>query len=174
MDGWEWSAVVNDVQRIGVAALLGGAIGFEREWKGHWAGLRTHMMVAIGCAIFVICGLEVAGEQRESVTRVIQGIASGIGFLGAGTILKLDKKQEIKGLTTASSIWLAASLGTIAGLEQYALAIAAAIISLFVLGVLGPAEKFFEARQAKNRKERDQADQQKTERKLDHEENSDE
>jgi putative Mg2+ transporter-C (MgtC) family protein len=173
MDGWEWSVVVDDVRRIGVAALLGGAIGFEREWKGHWAGLRTHMMVAIGCAIFIICGLEAAGEQRESVTRVIQGIASGIGFLGAGTILKLDKKQEIKGLTTASSIWLAASLGTIAGLEQYGLATAAAIISLFVLGVLGPVEKFFEARQAKNRKERDQADRQKTERKLDHEENSD-
>jgi putative Mg2+ transporter-C (MgtC) family protein len=113
--------------------------------------------------------LEVAKNQPEAVTRVIQGIASGIGFLGAGTILKLDKKQEIKGLTTASSIWLAAALGTTAGLAQYALATASAVISLFVLGVLGPMEKFFEKRQAENRKERDEADRQKTERKLDNE-----
>jgi putative Mg2+ transporter-C (MgtC) family protein len=172
MDGVEWNIVWDDITRIGVAALLGGALGFEREWKGHWAGLRTHMMVSIGCAILVTSGLEVAKGQPEAVTRVIQGIASGIGFLGAGTILKLDKKQEIKGLTTASSIWLAAALGTTAGLAQYALATAAAIISLFVLGVLGPAEKFFEKRQAENRKERDEADHQKTERKLDREEDN--
>jgi putative Mg2+ transporter-C (MgtC) family protein len=169
LNAWEWNVFWEDAARIGAAALLGGALGFEREWKGHWAGLRTHMMVAIGCAIFVIAGLDVAGDQRESVTRVIQGIASGIGFLGAGTILKLDKKQEIKGLTTASSIWLAAALGTTAGMGEYALAVAAAIISLFVLGVLGPAEKFFEQRQAENRHEREKADQQKAERKLDNE-----
>jgi putative Mg2+ transporter-C (MgtC) family protein len=167
MNGWDLQIVWDDIQRLGVAALLGGALGFEREWKGHWAGLRTHMMVSIGCAILVVAGLNVAGEQREAVTRVIQGIAAGVGFLGAGTILKLDKKQEIKGLTTASSIWLAAALGTIAGLAEYALATAAAIMSLFVLAVLGPLEKFFERRQAQNRKERDEADRQKTERKLD-------
>lgn len=167
MSAWEWHIFLDDIQRLGVAALLGGALGFEREWKGHWAGLRTHMMVSIGCAILVIGGLEAVGEQRDAVTRVIQGIASGIGFLGAGTILKLDKKQEIKGLTTASSIWLAAALGTTAGLAQYALATAAAIISLFVLGVLGPIEKLFERRQAENRRAGDQADRQKTERKLD-------
>jgi putative Mg2+ transporter-C (MgtC) family protein len=165
MSFWEWPAFWDDLTRLGAAALLGGALGFEREWKGHWAGLRTHMMVSIGCAILVIGGLDVAGEHREAVTRVIQGIASGIGFLGAGTILKLDKKQEIKGLTTASSIWLAAALGTTAGLAQYALAVAAAVISLFVLGVLGPAEKFFERRQSENRRERDEADKQKAERK---------
>jgi putative Mg2+ transporter-C (MgtC) family protein len=169
MDYWEWQVFWVDASRIAVAALLGGALGFEREWKGHWAGLRTHMMVAIGCAIFTIAGLDAAGEQRESVTRVIQGIASGIGFLGAGTILKLDKKQEIKGLTTASSIWLAAALGTTAGLGEYALAVAAAIISLFVLGVLGPAEQFFERRQAANRRERDEADRERAERKKLHE-----
>lgn len=152
---WEWPAFWDDFARIGAAAVLGGAIGLEREWHGHWAGLRTHMMVATGCAIFVIGGLAAAGEQhQESVTRVIQGIASGIGFLGAGTILKLDQKQEIKGLTTASSIWLAAALGTAAGLAEYALATAAALISLFVLGVLGPIEKYLERRQKRKRTER--------------------
>jgi putative Mg2+ transporter-C (MgtC) family protein len=172
MDFWEWPVFWGYAGRIGVAAVLGGAIGFEREWKGHWAGLRTHMMVAIGCAIFTIAGLDAAGEQREAVTRVIQGIAAGIGFLGAGTILKFEKKQEIKGLTTASSIWLAAALGTTAGLGQHPLAVAAAIISLFVLGVLGPCETFFEKRQAEYRRERDKADEQKAERKLASEEST--
>jgi putative Mg2+ transporter-C (MgtC) family protein len=169
MSPWEWSVFWDDFARIAAAALLGGAIGIEREWKGHWAGLRTHMMVSIGCAIFVLGGLAAAGDQRESVTRVIQGIASGIGFLGAGTILKLDQKQEIKGLTTASSIWLAAALGTIAGLAEYALAVAAAIISLFVLGVLGPLEQFFEHRLAKHRRERDKYDREKADRKQNNE-----
>ncbi|MFO0791035.1 MAG: MgtC/SapB family protein [Pirellulales bacterium] len=139
---WDWHPFWNDLVRIAAAAVLGGAIGLEREWKGHWAGLRTHMMVAIGCAIFILAGLSVQGSSPEAaVSRVIQGITAGIGFLGAGTILKLDQKREIKGLTTASSIWLAAALGTSAGLGEYALAMSAAIASLFVLGVLGPIEK---------------------------------
>ena len=154
---WDWPVFWDDLTRLGAAALLGGALGLEREWKGHWAGLRTHMMVSIGCAILVVAALDVAGPQREAVTRVIQGIASGIGFLGAGTILKLDRKQEIKGLTTAGSIWLAAALGTTAGLAQYPLAVAAALISLFVLGVLGPLEKLFERRHAR-RKHQDLAE----------------
>src|SRR6187551_3811553 len=108
----------DDLARLGVAALLGGVIGLEREWKGHWAGLRTHMLVACGCAIFVIAADSVSQHQGDAVSRVIQGIASGIGFLGAGTILKLDQKQQIKGLTTASSIWLAAAMGTAAGLAE--------------------------------------------------------
>jgi putative Mg2+ transporter-C (MgtC) family protein len=166
---WEWPVFWDDVGRIGVAAVLGGLLGLEREWKGHWAGLRTHMMVSIGCAIFVLGGLDVAGDQRDSVTRVIQGITAGIGFLGAGTILKLDKRQEIKGLTTASSIWLAAALGTIAGLAEYALAVAATLISLFVLAVLGPLEKYFERLQAESRHERDQYDKLKAERKKENE-----
>jgi putative Mg2+ transporter-C (MgtC) family protein len=170
MTPWEWSVFTDNVVRIAAAAILGGALGMERELKGHWAGLRTHMMVAIGCAIFVIAGLDVAGDRRDAVTRVIQGIASGIGFLGAGTILKLDRQQEIKGLTTASSIWLAAALGSAAGLAEYALAAAAAVVSLFILGVLGPMEKWFERHQAANRRERDAADRRKAERKLDNEE----
>jgi putative Mg2+ transporter-C (MgtC) family protein len=166
---WDWPVFWDDVLRIGVAALLGGALGLERELKGHWAGLRTHMMVSMGCAIFVVAGLEVADNQKDAVTRVLQGVASGIGFLGAGTILKLDKKQEIKGLTTASSIWLAAALGSVAGLGEYAIAVAAALISLFVLGVLGPIEKFFERQQAASRREREDYDQLKAERKQENE-----
>lgn len=146
MDFWEWPTFYDDLARIGAAALLGGAIGLEREWHGHWAGLRTHIMVAIGAAIFVIGGSAAHGQNVDGPSRVIQGVASGIGFLGAGTILKLGDKMQIKGLTTASSIWLAAALGIAAGLAEYALAVASAAISLFVLGVLGPIEKFLERR----------------------------
>src|SRR3954469_14202595 len=146
MDFWQWSAFYDDLARIGAAALLGGAMGLEREWLGHWAGLRTHMMVAIGAAIFVIGGSTAHGQNIDGPSRVIQGVASGIGFLGAGTILKLGDKMQIKGLTTASSIWLAAALGIAAGLAEYSLAMAAAVISLFVLGVLGPIEKTLERR----------------------------
>jgi putative Mg2+ transporter-C (MgtC) family protein len=151
MDFWQWPAFYDDLARIGAAALLGGAIGLEREWHGHWAGLRTHMMVAIGAAIFVIGGSTAHGQNIDGPSRVIQGVASGIGFLGAGTILKLGDKMQIKGLTTASSIWLAAALGIAAGLAEYSLALASAIVSLFVLGVLGPIEKVFE-RHHKRRK----------------------
>jgi putative Mg2+ transporter-C (MgtC) family protein len=146
MDFWEWSTFYDDLARIGAAALLGGAIGLEREWHGHWAGWRTHIMVAIGAAIFVVGGTTAHGQGIDGPSRVIQGVASGIGFLGAGTILKLGEKMEIKGLTTASSIWLAAALGIAAGLAEYALAVASAAISLFVLGVLGPLEKILERR----------------------------
>jgi putative Mg2+ transporter-C (MgtC) family protein len=148
MDAWDWSVFWDDVARMGAAALLGGALGLEREWKGHWAGLRTHMMVSVGAALFVIAGTLIAKDQIFDTTRVIQGVAAGIGFLGAGTILKLGDKQEIKGLTTASSIWLAAALGVVAGLGEYDLAVAAALVSLFVLAVLQPVEKFLERRVA--------------------------
>jgi len=151
MSFWEWSVFLDDFARVGAAAVLGGAIGLEREWHGHWAGLRTHIMVAIGAAIFVIGGTTAHGQGIDGPSRVIQGVASGIGFLGAGTILKLGDKMEIKGLTTASSIWLAAALGIAAGLAEYALAVASAAISLFVLGVLGPVEKYLERRHKSHR-----------------------
>lgn len=137
----EWETFLDDLARIGAAAVLGGVLGLERELNGHFAGLRTHMMVAIGCAVFVVAGLNISGNQQEAATRVIQGVATGVGFLGAGTILKLDEERKIKGLTTASSIWLAAALGTVAGMAEYALAAAAAAIALVILAVLRPIER---------------------------------
>lgn len=139
----DWPVFLDDLTRLGIAALLGGVLGFEREISGHWAGLRTHMMVALGSALFTVAGLSVTNSLNEpaAVSRVIQGIAAGIGFLGAGTILKLGPEREIKGLTTASSIWLAAALGTTAGLAQYALSAAALLVSLVVLTALRPIER---------------------------------
>lgn len=130
-----------DCLRLFVAVVLGGVLGIERQLHGRWAGIRTHMMVSLGAAIFTIAALMTAPNDSNDVTRVIQGVAAGIGFLGAGTILKLSTEVEVKGLTTASSIWLAAALGTVAGLGQYALAAAAGLVSLLVLAVLRPLTK---------------------------------
>lgn len=129
--------------RLFVAVLLGGLLGIERELHGRWAGLRTHMMVSLGSAVFTIAALATAPNDVNEVTRVIQGIAAGIGFLGAGTILKLSSQLEVKGLTTASSIWLAAALGTVAGLGEYALAAASGLGALVVLTTLRPLAKAF-------------------------------
>ena len=135
----ELQTSVHHVFQLVLALLLGGLVGAEREIHGRWAGLRTHMLVSLGCAMFAILGSETS-DGSTAVTRVIQGIATGVGFLGAGTILKNTDRAEVRGLTTASSIWLAAALGTAVGVEAYVLAIAAAIATLVVLAVLKPVE----------------------------------
>jgi putative Mg2+ transporter-C (MgtC) family protein len=136
-----WNLFNDDITRLGIAALIGGALGLERQLHGHWAGLRTHMMVALGSAIFVMAAMRLSGNEAGAVSRAVQGIAAGIGFLGAGTILKIGDRQEIKGLTTASSIWLSAGLGIAAGLAEYTLAAAAMCVSLVVLVVLHPLDQ---------------------------------
>ena len=130
-----------DCLRLFVALLLGGLLGIERHFHGRWAGVRTHMMVSLGAAIFTIAALTTAPNDTNEVTRVIQGIAAGIGFLGAGTIIKLSTEVEVKGLTTASSVWMAAAVGTVAGLGEYALAAASGLMALIVLAVLRPLTK---------------------------------
>jgi len=142
---FEFASFLDTVVRLVVAVVLGGLIGIERQVHGRWAGSRTHMMVAMGAAVFVMAGIMAAGKDNpEQITRIVQGVATGVGFLGAGTILKLSDRLEIKGLTTASSIWLAAALGTVAGLKQYELAAAGTIVSLLVLALLRPVEKRLE------------------------------
>ena len=106
----EWTQLVRVSVRLLVAALLGGCIGFERERERKAAGLRTHILVAMGAARFAIAPLE-AGMTISDAGRVFQGIATGIGFIGAGTILQLTEQQEIKGLTTAAGLWLTAAMG---------------------------------------------------------------
>jgi len=127
--------------RLFVAVLLGGLLGIERQLRGRWAGIRTHMMVSLGAAIFTLAAVTIAPNDSNEVTRVIQGIAAGIGFLGAGTIIKLGNVAEIQGLTTASSIWMAAALGTVAGMGEFALAAASGLISVVVLVLLRPLTK---------------------------------
>jgi putative Mg2+ transporter-C (MgtC) family protein len=134
-----YHSIIDALVRLAVAAIVGGALGFERHLHGRWAGLRTHMTVALAAAVFVM-GIDSPGSSAETA-RVVQGIAAGIGFLGAGTILKLSDRLEVKGLTTASSIWLTAALGTVVGLGRYSVAIAATLVGLLILAVLRPLDK---------------------------------
>src|SRR5258708_5761461 len=120
----------NHLLILGGAAFLGGTIGLERELRGGWAGLRTHMMVAMAAALFVQVGVGEADATSADLSRIIQGIAAGIGFLGAGTILKLTGRLEIKGLTTASSIWFASAVGAACGAGLLGLAGVGALLSL--------------------------------------------
>jgi putative Mg2+ transporter-C (MgtC) family protein len=128
----------DNLLRLSIAALAGGVIGLERELAGQFAGLRTHMVVSLGAAVFVLLSEYIAGGDPNAAARVVQGIAAGVGFLGAGTILKLNDREKIKGLTTASSIWLAAALGSVAGFGRYELMVAALIVAIVVLAVLKP------------------------------------
>jgi len=121
--------------RLFVAILLGAVIGYDRERKASSAGLRTHMLVALGAALFVIVPQH-GGFDSADMSRVVQGLIAGIGFLGAGAIIKIDDRQEIKGLTTAASIWLTAAIGMTAGLGQLATAIAGTVVGFVVLAIM--------------------------------------
>ncbi|WP_207916460.1 MgtC/SapB family protein [Lysobacter sp. N42] len=121
--------------RVLLAAVLGGAIGYEREKKERSAGLKTHILVSVGSALFVMAPLY-AGVSQADNTRVVQGVVSGIGFLGAGAILKLQRDMRVEGLTTAASIWLTSAIGVAAGLGNALLAIIATGVALFVTAVI--------------------------------------
>lgn len=123
------------VVRLLAAAFLGGIVGYERERAGRPAGLRTHMLVALGAALFVIVGDEF-GMDSADLSRVIQGIATGIGFIGGGAILKLAAEREIKGLTTAAGIWMTAAVGVAAGLGRWGSAAVGVLLTWVILSIL--------------------------------------
>lgn len=118
--------------RLLIAAILGGLLGFEREQHGKAAGQRTHMLVALGAALFVLIPQQ-AGVSDADLTRVLQGLITGVGFLGAGTIIKGSEEEEIKGLTTAAGIWMTAAIGVAAGMGREATAILSTLFALAVL-----------------------------------------
>jgi len=132
--------------RLGLAVALGGALGFEREWHGKPAGLRTHMMVALGASCFTLLALglsQAVSPQatplvRVDPTRAVHGVVTGIGFLGAGAILRRD--GGIEGLTTAGGIWLVGAVGSAVGAGYHLLAIATTALALVVLQGLGRLE----------------------------------
>jgi putative Mg2+ transporter-C (MgtC) family protein len=120
--------------RLLLAALCGGLLGFERERAGKEAGLRTHMLVALGASFFVLVPQQ-AGVSPGDMSRVLQGIITGIGFIGAGTILKLSEREEVHGLTTAAGIWLTAAVGIAAGMGREASALLGTTLALVVLSL---------------------------------------
>jgi|RhiMetdeSRZDD1v2_1073273.scaffolds.fasta_scaffold138884_2 putative Mg2+ transporter-C (MgtC) family protein len=130
--------------RLVLAVALGGLLGYEREIGHKTAGLRTHMLVCLGSAVFVLAALE-AGAGAGDLTRVIQGIATGIGFVGAGAILKLTDPghAQVKGLTTASSVWLTAAVGLAAGAGRIWLAVLTTALGLIILVVVLRLEDHF-------------------------------
>ena len=130
------------IGRLVGAMVLGAIAGFQREQAGKPAGLRTHMLVAMGACLFVLVPLQV-GMPIGEVGRVIQGVAAGIGFVGAGAILKLSQEREIQGLTTAAGIWTTAAVGVAVGLGGFAIAAIAMVLAWFVLGVLFRIERRF-------------------------------
>ena len=129
------AGIVRIVVRLLVAVVLGGVLGWERESVGAPAGLRTHMLVSLGSALFVLIPLQ-AGMKMEDLSRVLQGVTAGIGFLGAGAILKQRDRNDVRGLTTAASIWLTAALGVAAGMGREATALLSTVFALVILAIL--------------------------------------
>lgn len=143
-----WEALVDDFSdvtdlgrlthvalRLLVAATLGGTLGYQREMVGKSAGIRTHMLVTVGAAFFVIVP-QLEGMEGDPLSRVLQGIIAGIGFLGGGAILKLTQDKEILGLTTAAGIWLSAAVGIAAGFGRIGTACLGTALAFGILGVV--------------------------------------
>jgi putative Mg2+ transporter-C (MgtC) family protein len=133
--------------RLTAAMLLGAVVGFQRERTGKSAGLRTHMLVAMGAALFVVGPLE-GGMGEDALSRVIQGLATGIGFIGGGAILKLTDEREIEGLTTAAGIWMTAAVGVAAGLGRWGSALLGVGMTWIILAILGRIEFLIEKTKA--------------------------
>ncbi|MBW7926149.1 MAG: MgtC/SapB family protein [Burkholderiaceae bacterium] len=136
--------------RLLVAAFLGGMLGLQRERHGKAAGVRTHMLVALGAALFVLVPQQ-WGMNDEDLSRVVQGVVAGVGFLCAGSILKSDD-DHVRGLTTAAGIWLTAAIGVAAGLGRETTAALSALLALAILSMEGPL------RRLAGRSERDSED----------------
>lgn len=132
---------LNITFRLCLALLIGAIIGIEREIRHKPAGLRTHMLVSFGAALFTLISLAAGTDQpnADAVSRVIQGIAAGVGFLGAGEILRESSQEsartKIHGLTSAAAIWVCAALGIAAGCGWWQLGLIGALLSFLVLNV---------------------------------------
>jgi putative Mg2+ transporter-C (MgtC) family protein len=129
--------------RLALAAGLGGAIGLEREFRHKPAGLRTNMLIALGSALFSMLSVEL-GAGAGSPDRIAAQVVTGIGFLGAGAILRSG--ENVHGLTTAATIWVNAAIGMAAGLGSYTVATVAAAITLTVLALMPVMEKMVDKR----------------------------
>jgi putative Mg2+ transporter-C (MgtC) family protein len=133
-----WGSLTQILVRLSFAAILGGILGWQRELAGKAAGIRTHMLVCLGAALF-IAGPQLAGMDDAGLSRIIQGLTTGIGFIGAGAILKMDAPVRIYGLTTAAGIWITAAIGVVVGLGREATAIVSTAIAFLILWFL-PSE----------------------------------
>jgi putative Mg2+ transporter-C (MgtC) family protein len=143
----ELSALLPDSQeavrafiRLLAALIAGGVIGLQRELSGKAAGLRTHILVSMGMTLLVLAAAE-ADLGPDGMSRVIQGLVTGIGFIGAGAILKMESRHQIQGLTTAAGIWMTAAIGVAIGLGHLGIAALAVLLTWFVLSVVAKLER---------------------------------
>jgi putative Mg2+ transporter-C (MgtC) family protein len=120
--------------RLLAATLFGAIVGIQRESTRKPAGLRTHILVCLATAVFVISCSGI-GMSQDGLSRVIQGIVTGIGFIGAGSILKLGEQHEIRGLTTAASVWMTAAIGVTVGLGSLGIALMITTLALIILAL---------------------------------------
>jgi putative Mg2+ transporter-C (MgtC) family protein len=127
------------IVRLLAAIILGAMIGLQRERIGKPAGLRTHILVALGTTTAVMACIGF-GMNTDGLSRVIQGIVTGIGFIGAGSILKLSEQRDVQGLTTAAGVWMTAAVGVAVGLGALGLAVIGTILTLIVLAFVGRIE----------------------------------
>ena len=132
--------LVHVLVRLLAATLLGAVIGIQRERAGKPAGLRTHMLVTLGTAVFVLACAGV-GMSSDGLSRVIQGIVTGIGFIGAGSILKLSEQRDVQGLTTAAGVWMTAAVGVAVGLGSLGVALLSTVFTLFILSFAKRVER---------------------------------
>jgi putative Mg2+ transporter-C (MgtC) family protein len=135
--------------RVLLALLAGGVVGLNREIHRKSAGLRTHILVSVGVALFVMVALILAPQNADAVSRVIQGVTAGIGFVGAGEILREPTsvargkgKPKVRGLTSAAAIWVAAALGAVAGCGMWKLLTIGTVTTFIVLSVVLKLERF--------------------------------
>lgn len=127
--------VTRIMTRLLLAGVLGGVLGYERESRGKAAGVRTHMLVAMGGALFVLVPA-LGGMAVADMSRVIQGVVTGVGFLGAGAIIKHRDEEDVQGLTTAAGIWMTAAIGVACGLGRESTALLSTLLALAVLVLL--------------------------------------
>jgi putative Mg2+ transporter-C (MgtC) family protein len=125
--------------RFIVAALLGALVGMQREKAGKPAGVRTHILVCLGTAVVVLSSSRM-GMNLDGQSRVIQGIVTGIGFIGAGSILKLSEERDIQGLTTAAGLWMTAAIGIACGGGQIGIALISAVLTVIILALANVIE----------------------------------
>ena len=133
--------------RLGSATLAGAVLGLNRELRGKPAGLRTNALVALGSALLILAGVGItsgadSARQADVISRAMQGIITGIGFLGAGVILRDTSGTQVHGITTAATIWLTAALGVLCGAGMWQVALLGMGLTLVVLVLGKPLEKF--------------------------------
>lgn len=127
--------LIQVIVRLLASVIVAGVIGWQREAAGKEAGLRTHILVSLGATVFVL-GCIGSGFREDAMSRVIQGIVTGIGFIGAGTILKRESEARIQGLTTSAGLWTTCAIGVVIGLGELGIALISAVIAFLVLTAL--------------------------------------